>query len=115
MSKRQQGKTIRRAPRPAVAPAAKPEDFSSVPMPEHLPGSWARLGPDGVQGFEMVRGLRSARQAARQAERDITARVIEARQAGVAWEAIGWAVGLTGEGCRLRWGPSVPGSASKPL
>jgi hypothetical protein len=32
--------------------------------------------------------------------------VIEARNAGLSWATIGWAVGMTSEGARKRWTPT---------
>ena len=54
-----------------------------------------------------VTALRSAVQERSVAERHIVNAVRQARQAGMAWSAIGTLIGTSGEAARQRYGPKV--------
>lgn len=76
------------------------ETTEGMPFPA-LPRSVARLGP---ASREQVRELVLISSELEERRRRQSWLVALLRAAGVAWSAIGWSVGTSGEAARQRWG-----------
>lgn len=66
-----------------------------------LPRSVAKLEGEAA---EVVSQLQHAAADAEKARRRVERLVLEAREVGASWDAIGWSVGVTGSAARQRWG-----------
>lgn len=81
----------------AAARAAAPVEAPTVVVPRSV----ERLGPSAVRLCQTLQGLELER---RKAAAELDQLVATARSRGVSWAAIGWAVGISGEGARQKWG-----------
>jgi hypothetical protein len=68
-----------------------------------LPLSLTKLHGEQLQA---VADLQSKAVAVRRAQTQLRELVLENRDLGVSWAAIGWSVGTSGEAARQRWGDS---------
>lgn len=85
--------------RPAPVPDPVPQADPVLNPPQ--PRAVSRLGADQREALDRL--VRQAREIERQrALLDATVR--KARDQGVSWAVIGWALGTTGEAARQRWG-----------
>jgi ketosteroid isomerase-like protein len=66
-----------------------------------VPRSLRKAGPEAQLACDAV--MRKATELD-DATRELETLVHEAREVGLSWDAIGWAVGTTGEAVRQRWG-----------
>lgn len=66
-----------------------------------VPRSMLRASDDQV---DAVHELMSITDDLRRLERIQAEAVQDARSAGISWEVIGWASGITGRGASMRWG-----------
>lgn len=55
------------------------------------------------QGRALVAGMQTHVMEIRRRQAEIDQLVVQAREEGMSWAAIGWSVGLTAEGARLKW------------
>jgi hypothetical protein len=91
-----------------VGTGATDFDGDDVIIVRHVGGE-AAMVPRSLQGLPgpaqviVTEVMRSAA-AVHQAQADLAEFVAEAREHGVSWAGIGWAVGTTGESARQRWG-----------
>lgn len=69
-----------------------------------VPRSLARMTAD--QG-DVVAEMQRAGFVIQREQRALRELVRDAREVGLSWDAIGWCVGLTGEGARKRYGEAV--------
>lgn len=66
-----------------------------------VPRALRNLDPELRQ---VVRGLQEAAEAVQAAQEAVAEGVSDARDQGLSWASIGWALGTTGEAARKRWG-----------
>jgi hypothetical protein len=69
----------------------------------------AALVPRSLQGLDadaraVVSDVMRTAAAVHQEQANLALLVADARERGVSWSGIGWAVGTTGEAARQRWG-----------